>query len=716
MSEVSDTPKVSELQITSEQILDDAYSQRAGKLNRPQQTIQDLDELRSYQQTKRREYEQQLNKNRLNFGQWMRYAKWEAEFNHDFARARSIFERALQVNVEHVPFWVHYIRFELSHRNVNHARNILDRAVTILPRVDKIWFMYVQAEESLKNYIGVRNVFERWMSWKPNPTAWDAYIAFETRYEEFDNAEAIFQRYVTIYPVCSTWISWIELELSRVPIDPVKIRGVFESAVDTIVSESKRIKKGVEDAQFTDLIERWALWELQINEVERANSIFQLFVGEKSLLVVKLSQKVKDSLQRQYIEFCKINGVTDNIEGGITLKRKLKYQQEIEADKEDYDGWWGLLNIMEKENRNDELRQTFDLAIANIPSDSTKSLRWRRYMMIYVRYALWEELTQNQPELAKTIMEKAISVVPHSKFTFGKCWINLADYFIRHSDKANVLGDVRKLLGRALGTTCKAGPKRNLFRYYINFEQRLGELDRVRKLYEKWLETSLASDLTYFSSVEVLLEYINFEKSLQEHERCEALFELGLQILQDKTLERRLSPEEAVWMSFISYYKDDTMEYEKARQLYRRLLDSNGGKPQTWISFAHFESAILDDKQLEQFLQLETETEFEFVVTQEHIEASRNVFMEANTKLRDHGSNQDRYVLLEAWKSYELEYGDSESLAKVEKMLPTIVKKRKLVGEVTEEYIDYVFPEKTEAKPNLSMFLANAKKWALSQK
>lgn len=715
MSKVSDAPQVSDLQITSEQILDDAYNQRAGKLSRPEQTIQDLDELRSYQQTKRKEYEQQLNKNRLNFGQWMRYAKWEADHNHDYARARSIFERALQVNVEHVPFWVHYIRFELSHRNVNHARNVLDRAVTILPRVDKLWFMYVQTEESLKNYTAVRNVFDRWISWNPEPPAWDAYISFESRYEEFENAEAIFQRYINAFPNSATWLSWIEFEMGIVPTNPTKIRNVFESAVDTIVSKSATDKTPVEDERFSDIVYKWASWEIQMGENERANAIFKLILDKASQ--VKLSKEVRDLLYQRYGEFSKENSVVDDIEGSILLKRKLKYQRELESDREDYDAWWSLLNIIENENNPNELRQTYELAIANIPKDTVKSLRWRRYIMVYVRYALWEELIQNEPESAKTIWERAIAVVPHSKFTFGKLWINLAEFYIRHNEKANVLSDVRKQLGRAIGTTSKGGPKRSLFRYYIEFERNLGELDRVRKLYEKWLETSLASDVSQYTSVEVLLEYINFEKGLQENERCEALFELGLQILEDETLDKRLSPQEIVWMSFVSFYKDDTMEYDKARQLYRRLLDVNG-KPQVWISFALFESAVLSEEQLQRFLELEADTEFEFTVTLSHIEASRKIFKEADKKLRDKGSNQDRFVLLEAWKKYEDSYGDSESLAVVEKKLPTIVKKRRLVGESAEEYIDYVFPpepEKADTKPDLSKFLANAKKWALSQ-
>ena len=115
---------MAELQVTAEQILHEAYENRTQPLKKVAQIIQDLDELRAGQIQRRKEYELQLNKNRLNYGQWIRYARWEISENHDFQRARSVYERALQVNVEHVPFWTNYVQMELSHTNVHHVRNV----------------------------------------------------------------------------------------------------------------------------------------------------------------------------------------------------------------------------------------------------------------------------------------------------------------------------------------------------------------------------------------------------------------------------------------------------------------------------------------------------------------------------------------------------------------------------------------------------------------
>ncbi len=71
---------------------------------------------------------------------WLRpqYAQWE-EKQKDFRRARSVWERALDVNYNAVNLWLKYAEMEMRHRFVNHARNVWDRAVTLMPRVDQLW-------------------------------------------------------------------------------------------------------------------------------------------------------------------------------------------------------------------------------------------------------------------------------------------------------------------------------------------------------------------------------------------------------------------------------------------------------------------------------------------------------------------------------------------------------------------------------------------------
>lgn len=60
-----------------------------------------------------------------------------------FLRARSIYERALDVDHRNITLWLKYAEMEMKSRQVNHARNIWDRAITILPRVNQFWYEWL---------------------------------------------------------------------------------------------------------------------------------------------------------------------------------------------------------------------------------------------------------------------------------------------------------------------------------------------------------------------------------------------------------------------------------------------------------------------------------------------------------------------------------------------------------------------------------------------
>ena len=136
--------------------------------------------------------------------EWLQYANWEASQN-EFNRARSVYERALDVDPRSVQLWLNYTETELKSRNIQHARNLFDRAVTTLPRVDQLWYKYVYLEQLLGNPAGARQVFERWMAWEPDDKAWQAYIKMEQRYQDrfykrVDKFQSFDHVYVRAFP------------------------------------------------------------------------------------------------------------------------------------------------------------------------------------------------------------------------------------------------------------------------------------------------------------------------------------------------------------------------------------------------------------------------------------------------------------------------------------------------------------------------------------
>lgn len=695
--------------VTAEQILQDAYENRDRPLDRPEQTIQDLDELRSFQLTKRREYEQQLNKNRLNFGQWVRYAKWEVEYNHDFQRARSIYERALQVNIEHIPFWIHYIQLELKSKNINHARNLLERAVTSLPRVDKFWYLYVQTEESLGNYDMVRVIFERWLTWYPQQGAWDSFIGFEKRYEEFDNVRLLYSRYVERFNYSGeVWMKWIQFETRQ---GDNYERSVFESAVDSMVVAWKERLGGdpaledKEDGFFAEIIDKWTRWEVSVDETDRARAIFSKLleiIGEKE----ESSNSSGANLIRQlYTEFEKTYGDENSIEDSIYAKRLVRYRIELESDPSDFDSWWAYLKLTEKVKggNKEEMCKIFEEAIANVPSDLQKSIRWKRYIYLWIHYALFVEFNPQEPDVerARTIWNRCAKIVPNNRFVFGKVWIMFAEFEIRNGGTGGEISSARKVLGRSIGVCSSIGkPKNKIFRFYIGLEKKLGDWERCRKIYEKWLEIDMKATST-------LIEYITFERDLEEHSRAVGLFEIGMELNA-----------ESIWKPYVSYLQEKT-EFAQARQVYRRVIDLDLSKSAVvWIAFAMFESRIPTEEQLRSYEAGEIETEgdeMEFSITDVQRNNTRRILQEALKALKLYP--EQRIVILEAYKHYEERQGNSETVQEVIKKFPTAVTKRRTdENGLEEEYIEYIFPEDEQKKPEVSKFLANAKKWMQQSK
>ena len=84
-------------------------------------------------------------------GSWIKYALWEENIK-EIQRARSIFERCLEVDYKVISTWLKYVDMEMRNKYVNHARNIWERAVTLMPRVDQFWYKYAYMEEVLGNY------------------------------------------------------------------------------------------------------------------------------------------------------------------------------------------------------------------------------------------------------------------------------------------------------------------------------------------------------------------------------------------------------------------------------------------------------------------------------------------------------------------------------------------------------------------------------------
>ncbi|XP_074271633.1 uncharacterized protein LOC141595564 [Silene latifolia] len=97
------------IQITAEQILREARERQEAEIRPPKQNITDSTELADYRLRKRKEYEDLIRRVRWNTGVWVKYAKWE-ESQMDFKHARSVWERALDVDYRNHTLWLDRIQ------------------------------------------------------------------------------------------------------------------------------------------------------------------------------------------------------------------------------------------------------------------------------------------------------------------------------------------------------------------------------------------------------------------------------------------------------------------------------------------------------------------------------------------------------------------------------------------------------------------------------
>jgi crooked neck len=545
----------SAIQISAEQLLREAVDRQDPGLQAPTQRFADLEELHEFQGRKRKEFEDYVRRNRVNMNNWMRYAQWELE-QKEFKRARSVFERALDVDATSVTLWIRYIEAEMKSRNINHARNLLDRAVTILPRIDKLWYKYVYMEEMLGNIPGTRQIFERWMSWEPDEAAWNSYIKLEKRYGEFQRAREIFQRFTFVHPEPRNWIKWAKFEEEFGTSDLV--REVYGTAVESLGDE------------FMDerLFIAYARFEAKLKEYERARAIYKYALDH-------MARSKSMALHKAYTTFEKQFGDREGVEDVILSKRRVQYEEQVKENPKNYDAWFDYARLEEVSGDFDRVRDVYERAIAQIPPTQEKR-HWRRYIYLWIFYAVWEEMESKDISRARQIYQECLKLIPHKKFTFAKIWLLKAHFEIRQQQ----LSAARKTLGQAIGMC----PKDKLFKGYVELEIKLFEFVRCRTLYEKHIEWNPAN-------CQAWIKFAELERGLDDLERARAIFELAVS-------QPVLDMPELLWKAYIDFEEEEG-EYERTRRLYERLLEKTD-HVKVWISYAHFEINVPDEEEEEE--------------------------------------------------------------------------------------------------------------------
>lgn len=485
-------------------------------------------------------------------------------------------------------------------------------------------------------------------------------------------------------PEEQAWFSYIKMEMRYKEVD--RARHIYERFIQV----HPEVKNWIRYARFE---ERNGFLANARNVFERATEFFgEIHMDEKLYIAfAKFEEGAREydrartiykyaldhipkqnaqELFKAYTHFEKKFGDRAGIEDVIISKRKFQYEEEVKSDPMNYDAWFDYIRLMESEGSQEMIREVYERSIANIPPSQEKRY-WRRYIYLWIYYTLYEELTAKDVDRTRQVFRACLEIIPHSRFTFAKIWLMYAHFEVRQKD----ITAARKALGTAIGKC----PKPKIFRGYIELELQLREFDRCRKLYEKFLEFNSANCNTW-------IKYAELETILGDSERARAIFELAIN-------QPMMDMPELLWRAYIDF-EIEQEEYSKVRDLYERLLERTQ-HIKVWLSYAKFESSL---------------------ETEEGVENCRKVYERSNNALKNGSDNEERSMLLEAWREFEKKQGDLTTLEVVQKKMPRrIKKKRKLYRDDGtdagwEEYWDYVFPEDTSAAPNLKL-LQMARMW-----
>lgn len=493
------------------------------------------------------------------------------------------------------------------------------------------------------------------MEWEPEEQAWLSYIKMELRYKEVDLARHIYERFVQVHPDVKNWIRYARFEEQNGHL--ANARDVFERASDFFGEELMDERLYIAFAKF----------EEGSREYERTRTIFKYALEH-------IPKQDAQELFKAYTHFEKKYGDRAGIENVIISKRKFQYEEEIKSNPMNYDAWFDYIRLMEAEESQDMIREVYERAIANIPPSAEKRF-WRRYIYLWIYYALYEELEANDVDRTRQVYRACLDIIPHDKFTFAKIWIMYAHFEVRQKD----LPAARKAMGTAIGKC----PKPKIFTGYIELELQLREFDRCRKLYEKFLVFSAANS-------KIWIKYAELETILGDFDRARALFELAVN-------QSVMDMPELLWKSYIDF-EIEQEEYDSVRKLFERLLERTH-HVKVWLSFGEFEASLKN---------ADGNTN------------ARSIFERADKNLRNAENNEERALFLESWRDFEKEKGDEMSLEKVLKKMPRRVKKKRKVYREDgsdagwEEFWDYIFPDDGAAAPSLKL-LQFAHKWKQSK-
>ncbi|GKU95828.1 hypothetical protein SLEP1_g9138 [Rubroshorea leprosula] len=344
--------------------------------------------------------------------------------------------------------------------------------------------------EMKKEFVNhARDVWERAVALLPRvDQLWYKYIHMEEMLGNIAaRARAIYERYVQCHPTATAWVDYAKFEMKKG--ETVCLKSVFERAVEKMVDD--------DDAE--ELFVAFAEFEERCKEIERARSIYKFALDH-------IPKRRAENLYKKFVVFEKQHGDKDGIDDSILRRRRFQCEDEVRKNPLNYDLRFDYIWIGRESEMS--MRGVLPMCPQLRTSDSGRDIFTCGSIMLCTRRLM--------PEMLRGLV-----------------------LFIGSALRA------RLIMGHAIGKA----PKDKVFEKYIEMELNLGNVDRYRKLHEKYVECSP-------ENCNAWAKYVELECSLGETERARAIFELALSqpVLDMPELLWKVLFQSSYWFLFLVQY------------------------------------------------------------------------------------------------------------------------------------------------------------------
>lgn len=333
-----------EEQVSIQKLFHDAVAMQ--KFHSPNQSgagarvmIHSREELALYRQKRRAELEEGVRRGFKAIGNWIRYARWEAQ-QRDFDRMRAVMERAVPVHGENPNLWRDYAELEESNGFIEHARQVWNRGVTALPSSVDLWVKYLAMEQAVGQDQRVRDVFRRWLAGDAAPLcAYELAALYEAQQRRQAGCRDVLRQCVERFNTPASWLLYSATE-QQVFADQERAVKVLQTAVQALPDEDLW---GPEECRVP-----LALAEAHVaaGNAAQARAVFhealERVAGHPALL---------EKVLAAYSRFERLHGDGAHFEQVARLRTIQLYEERLRHNTGDFDAYLTLYSLYRDQER-----------------------------------------------------------------------------------------------------------------------------------------------------------------------------------------------------------------------------------------------------------------------------------------------------------------------------------------------------------------------------